>query len=410
MTSAADIREIFETMSYGPAPESPATAQAWLDAHAPHLGLFIDNDWRDPSGGEYFPSVNPANAQPLIEVAQAAERGCGRRRARRSRRLPAWSATPGHVRARYLYALARQIQKHSRLLAVLETMDNGKPIRETRDIDIPLVARHFYHHAGWAQLMASRDARDARRRRRRADHPLELPAADAGVEDRARARGWQHRRPQARRVHLDHRHRLRRDRGAHRPAARRRQHHHRRRTHRRRARAPSRRGQDRLHRLDRGRAHHPPRDRWQRQAPLAGAWRQVARSWSSTTPISTGWSRAWWTRSGSTRARSAAPARGCSSRRRSRRCCSTSCARAWRSCASATRWTRRWTSARSSRRCNSRRSSGSCSRAWTRARGCGSRAGPARPTATSIRRRSSPTSRPPRPSRRSRSSGPCSSR
>jgi aldehyde dehydrogenase (NAD+) len=67
--------------------------------------------------------------------------------------FPAWSATPGHVRARYLYALARQVQKHARLLAVLETLDNGKPIRETRDIDIPLVARHFYHHAGWAQLL-----------------------------------------------------------------------------------------------------------------------------------------------------------------------------------------------------------------------------------------------------------------
>src|SRR6266446_5964684 len=60
----------------------------------------------------------------------------------------------GHIRARYLYAIARQIQKHSRLFAVLETLDNGKPIRESRDIDIPLVVRHFYHHAGWAQLLA----------------------------------------------------------------------------------------------------------------------------------------------------------------------------------------------------------------------------------------------------------------
>ncbi|HRF41835.1 MAG TPA: aldehyde dehydrogenase family protein, partial [Saprospiraceae bacterium] len=66
---------------------------------------------------------------------------------------PAWAALSGHQRGRYLYAIARQIQKHSRLFAVLESMDNGKPIRETRDIDIPLVARHFYHHAGWAQLM-----------------------------------------------------------------------------------------------------------------------------------------------------------------------------------------------------------------------------------------------------------------
>src|SRR6476660_2071861 len=155
MTSAADIRETFETMSSGSAPESPATAQAWLDAHAPRLGLFIDNEWREPSGGEYFPSVNPANAQPLIEVAQAtAEDVDTAVRAARAA-FPAWSATPGHVRARYLYALARQIQKHSRLLAVLETMDNGKPIRETRDLDCPFAACHFYHHAGWAQLLAA---------------------------------------------------------------------------------------------------------------------------------------------------------------------------------------------------------------------------------------------------------------
>src|SRR5580765_5660428 len=110
MASAADIREIFETMSYGLAPESPATAQAWLDSHAPHLGLFIDNEWRDPSGGEYFPSVNPANAQLLIEVAQATsdDVDAAVRAARAA--FPAWSATPGHVRARHLYALARQIQ------------------------------------------------------------------------------------------------------------------------------------------------------------------------------------------------------------------------------------------------------------------------------------------------------------
>jgi aldehyde dehydrogenase (NAD+) len=114
MTSAADTREIFETMSYGPAPESPAIAQAWLDAHAPRLDLFIDNQWRNPSGGEYFPSVNPANAQPLIEVAQATsdDVDAAVRAARAA--FPSWSATPGHVRARYLYALARQIQKHSR--------------------------------------------------------------------------------------------------------------------------------------------------------------------------------------------------------------------------------------------------------------------------------------------------------
>src|SRR3972149_4140451 len=80
-----------------------------------------------------------------------------RRRSRLSLPRSGWGGVGGgppcHGRARSLYAIARQVQKHSRLLAVLETMDNGKPIRETRDIDVPLVARHFYHHAGWAQLM-----------------------------------------------------------------------------------------------------------------------------------------------------------------------------------------------------------------------------------------------------------------
>src|SRR5690349_15183551 len=146
------VADIFESMSYGPAPETNAPARAWLAAHAPHLRLFIGGEWRDPSGGEYFPTVNPATATPLIDVAQgtAKDVDAAVRAAREA--FPVWSGLSGHARARYLYALARQIQKHSRLLAVLETMDNGKPIRETRDLDIPLVARHFYHHAGWAQL------------------------------------------------------------------------------------------------------------------------------------------------------------------------------------------------------------------------------------------------------------------
>ena len=64
-----------------------------------------------------------------------------------------WSKLPGHVRARHLYSIARHVQKHARLIAVVESMDNGKPIRETRDADVQIVARHLYHHAGWAQLM-----------------------------------------------------------------------------------------------------------------------------------------------------------------------------------------------------------------------------------------------------------------
>src|SRR6266436_4679663 len=102
------IVEKFMTMEYGPAPEDPREALAWLDRHGRRFGHFIHG---------------------------------------------AWQAITPHARARYLYALARQVQKHARWLAVLETLDNGKPIRESRDIDIPLVARHFYHHAGWAQLL-----------------------------------------------------------------------------------------------------------------------------------------------------------------------------------------------------------------------------------------------------------------
>jgi aldehyde dehydrogenase (NAD+) len=153
MSTVPSIAEIFETMSYGPAPESAGPAEAWLAAHAPRLALFIGNEWREPSSGEYFASVNPATGQPLIEVAQAGAADVAAATSAARAAFPAWSATPGHVRARYLYALARQVQKHARLLAVLETLDNGKPIRETRDLDIPLVARHFAYHAGWAQLM-----------------------------------------------------------------------------------------------------------------------------------------------------------------------------------------------------------------------------------------------------------------
>ena len=148
------VAEIFQTMAYGPAPEASAPAQTWLARHESRFDLFIDSQWVAPREGEYFESINPANATPLARIAQATapDVDAAVRAARAAQ--PGWAALPGHARARYLYALARQVQKHSRLLAVLETMDNGKPIRETRDIDIPLVARHFAYHAGWAQLMA----------------------------------------------------------------------------------------------------------------------------------------------------------------------------------------------------------------------------------------------------------------
>ncbi len=147
------IAEKFVSMEYGPAPEDPKEAAAWLERHGRRFGHFINGTWQQPAGGQYFDTLDPSNGEKLASVAQgsAADVDAAVQAARAA--LPKWQALSGHARARYLYALARQVQKHSRLLGVLETMDNGKPIRESRDIDIPLVARHFYHHAGWAQLL-----------------------------------------------------------------------------------------------------------------------------------------------------------------------------------------------------------------------------------------------------------------
>ena len=144
------IKEIFDTMDYGPAPESSAEALAWLADRGGIAGHYINGKWgalRDD-----FATTNPATGVKLAGVTKgtADEVALAVAAARKAR--PAW-AKSGHKRARVLYAIARLMQKHSRLLAVMETLDNGKPIRESRDIDVPLAIRHFYHHAGFAQLM-----------------------------------------------------------------------------------------------------------------------------------------------------------------------------------------------------------------------------------------------------------------
>jgi len=147
------IAEKFVSMEYGPAPEESKEAVAWLGRHGHRLQHFIGGGWQAPAAGEYFDTVDPSNGEKLASVAQGspADVDAAVKAARAA--SSGWRALSPHARARYLYAIARLVQKHSRLLAVLETMDNGKPIRESRDIDIPLVARHFYHHAGWAQLL-----------------------------------------------------------------------------------------------------------------------------------------------------------------------------------------------------------------------------------------------------------------
>jgi aldehyde dehydrogenase (NAD+) len=147
------IAEKFLTMEYGPAPEDPKEAQAWLERHSHRFEHFINGTWQAPAAGEYFDTVDPSNGEKLASVAQGSSADVDAAVEAARAAFPKWRALTSHVRARYLYALARLVQKHSRLFAVLETMDNGKPIRESRDIDIPLVARHFYYHAGWAQLL-----------------------------------------------------------------------------------------------------------------------------------------------------------------------------------------------------------------------------------------------------------------
>jgi aldehyde dehydrogenase (NAD+) len=146
------IAEILETMDYGPAPEADKDARAWIAKHD-RIGHFIDGGWRAPDDDHWLETANPATGEVLAHVAQggAADVEAAVKAARRAQ--PGWAALAGHERAKYLYAIARLIQRHSRLFAVVEALDNGKPIRETRDIDVPLVARHFYHHAGWAELM-----------------------------------------------------------------------------------------------------------------------------------------------------------------------------------------------------------------------------------------------------------------
>ncbi len=147
------VADLFTSLEYGPAPESAAPVLAWLEQRGRRFGLFIGGRWVEAEQGEAFETVNPANGQPIARVGQAGAADVDRAVRAAREAFGSWRALSGHARARYLYALARAVQKHARLFAVLESLDNGKPIRESRDIDIPLVARHFYHHAGWAELM-----------------------------------------------------------------------------------------------------------------------------------------------------------------------------------------------------------------------------------------------------------------
>ncbi|MGR3452729.1 aldehyde dehydrogenase family protein [Pseudooceanicola sp.] len=145
------VKEIFETMDYGPAPESAEDALAWIVDQGASFGHFIDGAFTEP--GETFESRNPATGEVLANISHGEQAHVDAAFAAARKAQPGWEALGGHGRARILYAIARLLQKNARLFAVLETLDNGKPIRESRDIDIPLAQRHFYYHAGMAQLM-----------------------------------------------------------------------------------------------------------------------------------------------------------------------------------------------------------------------------------------------------------------
>ena len=145
------IETIFDTMDYGTAPEDRRAALQWIADHGGISGPYVNGTWgpfRDD-----MPVCNPATGEKLagMTITSADEVAAAVAAARKAQ--PAWEASGGPARARVLYAIARLMQKHARLLSVMESLDNGKPIRESRDIDIPLAIRHFYHHAGHAQLM-----------------------------------------------------------------------------------------------------------------------------------------------------------------------------------------------------------------------------------------------------------------
>ncbi|WP_439141701.1 aldehyde dehydrogenase family protein [Pseudooctadecabacter sp.] len=147
-----NVRDIFETMDYGPAPEDAKDARAWIEDRGGIAGHFINGTWSDLRHD--FDTKNPATGEVLAGVTKGTDAEVAKAVAAARKAQPKW-AKDAKARAKIMYAIARLMQKNARLLAVMETLDTGKPIREARDIDVPLTIRHFYHHAGFAQLMDS---------------------------------------------------------------------------------------------------------------------------------------------------------------------------------------------------------------------------------------------------------------
>lgn len=143
-----NMENVSPAFEYAPAPESRAVVDI-----APSYGLFIDGEFTEAADGKVFKTVSPSSEEVLSEIAQAGEADVDRAVQAARKAFEKWSALPGAERAKYLFRIARIIQERSRELAVLETLDNGKPIKETRDADLPLVAAHFFYYAGWADKL-----------------------------------------------------------------------------------------------------------------------------------------------------------------------------------------------------------------------------------------------------------------
>jgi aldehyde dehydrogenase (NAD+) len=152
--SGNQIIDIFKKLEYGQCPEADNHVRAWCKAHNDgKFGLFINNEWVYPEDRKYSTSYSPADKKPIADTMEGTDADINTAVDAAKTAHTTWSKLPGYERAKHLYSLARHVQKHARLLSVLEALDNGKPFRETKSFDVPQVIRHLYYHAGWAQLM-----------------------------------------------------------------------------------------------------------------------------------------------------------------------------------------------------------------------------------------------------------------
>ena len=217
MTASIAVPDLVTpTWDYAPAPEARGLA-----AIRSSYGLFIGGQFVDPADGASFATFEPSTGQKLAEVAEAGAADVDRAVKAARRAFTRWSKVPGAERGKYLFRIARIIQERSRELAVLESIDNGKPIKETRDVDLPLVAAYFFHNAGWADKLDWAGLGPDPQPLGVAGQviPWNFPLLMLSWKIARCAGMWQHRRAEAGRDHAAHRAGVRRDLPAGRPAA-----------------------------------------------------------------------------------------------------------------------------------------------------------------------------------------------